>query len=141
MDLSILFNVPLTIESVSPKWTMDRVSLVISFAIGALEQMRARFTLLGFKSRRISFVISLTTPTELSMMFQLVRAVTFNAFCSLNPARQGGVTPFPAILTKQDARVHVCTSDGGDEVSNVKTPVNEHFRILTALNVPNVNPN
>jgi len=86
MDLSILFNMPLMIESMSPKWTMDRVSLVISFAIGALEQMRARFTLLGFKSRRISFVVSLTTPTELSMMFRLVRAITFNAFCSLNSA-------------------------------------------------------
>ena len=86
MDLSILFNMPLTIESVSPKWTMDRVSLVISFAIGALERMRARFALLDFKSRRISFIVSLTTPTELSMMFQLVRAVIFNAFCSLNPA-------------------------------------------------------
>jgi len=59
----------------------------------------------------------------------------------LNPAQQGGVTPFPAILTKRDARVHVCTSDGGDEVSNVETPVNEHFRILTTLNVPNVDPN
>jgi len=52
-----------------PKWTMDRVSLVISFAIGALERIRAKFALLGFKSRRISFVVSLTTPTELSMMF------------------------------------------------------------------------
>jgi len=132
---------PLMIELMSPKWTMDRVSLVISFAIGALKQMRARFALLGFKSRRISFVVSLTTPTELSMMFRLVRAITFNAFCSLNPARQGGVTPFPAILAKRDARVYVCTSDGGNEVSYVEAPVNEHFRILTALNVPNVNPN
>jgi len=132
---------PLMIESMFPKWTMDRVSLVISFTIRALERMRARFTLPGFKSRRISFVVSFTTPTELSMMFQLVRAVTFNTFCSLNPARQGGMTPFPAILTKRDARVHVCTSDGGDGVSYIETPVNEHFRILAALNVPNVNPN
>jgi len=89
---------PLMIELMSPKWTMDRVSLVISFAIGALERMRARFALLGFKSRRISFVVSLTTLTELSMMFQLVRAVTFNAFCSLNPAQQGGVIPFQQFL-------------------------------------------
>jgi len=132
---------PLTIESMSPKWIMDRVSLVISFTIRALERMRARFALLGFKSRRISFVVSLTTPTELSMMFRLVRAVTFNAFCSLNPARQGGMTLFPAILTKRNARVHVCISDGGDGVSYIETPVNEHFRILATLNVPNVDPN
>ena len=113
---------------------------MISFTIGALERIRARFTLLGFKSRRISFIVSLATPTELSMMFQLVRAIAFNAFFSLNPARQGGVSPFPAILTKRDARVHVCTSDSGDEVSYVETPVNKHFHILTALNVPNINP-
>jgi len=131
---------PLTIESMSPKWTMNGVSLVISFTIGALERMRARFALLGFKSRRIGFIVSLATPTELSMMFRLVRAVAFNAFSSLNPARQGGVTPFPAILTKRDARVHVCTSDSGGGVSYVETPVNKHFCILTALNVPNVDP-
>jgi len=69
MDLSILFNMPLMVESMSPKWTMNGVSLVISFTIGALERMRARFALLGFKSRRIGFIVSLVTPTELSMMF------------------------------------------------------------------------
>jgi len=76
---------PLMIEPMSPEWTLNRVSLMISFTIGALERMRARFALLGFKSRRISFIISLATPTELSMMFRLVRAVAFNAFRSLNP--------------------------------------------------------
>jgi len=111
---------------------------VISFTIGALERMRTRFALLGFKSRRISFIVSFATPTELSVVFRLVRAITFNAFCSLDPARKDGVTPFPAILTKQDAGIHVCTSDGGDEVSYIETPVNEHFRILTALDVPNI---
>lgn len=140
MDLSILFNMPLTIELMSPEWTMNRVSLVISFTIGVLEQMRARFALLGFKSRRIDFVVSFAAPTELSIVFRLVRAVAFNASCSLNPVQQGGVTLFPAILAKRNARIHVCASDGGNEVSYIETPVNKHFRILTALNVPNVDP-
>jgi len=131
---------PLMIEPMSPEWTLNGVSLMISFTIGVLEQMRARFALLGFKSRRISFIISLATPTELSMMFQLVRAIAFNAFRSLNHTRQGGMFPFPAILTKRDTRVHVCTSDSGNEVSYVETPVNKHFRVLTALNIPNINP-
>jgi len=111
---------------------------VISFTIGALERIRTRFALLGFKSRRISFIVSFAIPTELSVVFQLVRAVTFNTSCSLDPARKGGVAPFPAILTKRDTGVHVCTSDSGDEVSYIETPVNEHFCILTALDVPNV---
>ena len=69
-----------------------------------------------------------------------MRAVAFHVSCSLNPARQGGVTPFPTILAKWYSRVHVCASDGGDEVSYIETSVNEHFGILTALDVPNVDP-
>ena len=98
MDLSILFNMPLTIESMSPKWTMNGVSLVISFTIGALERMRARFALLGFKSWQVGFIVSLATPTKLSVIFRLVRAIAFHAFCSLNPARHGGVTHDAASL-------------------------------------------
>jgi len=60
---------PLMIELMSPKWTMNGVSLVISFTIGAFERMRARFALLGFKSWWVGFIVSLTTPTELSVMF------------------------------------------------------------------------
>ena len=67
-----------------------------------------------------------------------MRAVAFHASCSLNPARQGGMTPFPTILAKQYFWVHVCTSVSGDEVSYIETSVNEHFGILTALDIPNV---
>ena len=69
MDLSILFDMPLMIETMSPKWTMDRIRLVVSFTIGAFERMRARFALFGFKSWRVNFVVGLTTPTKLSMIF------------------------------------------------------------------------
>jgi len=37
MDLSVFLDVPFSIESVPPEWTSVGVSLVISFAIGALE--------------------------------------------------------------------------------------------------------
>ena len=77
-DLSILFDVPLTIKSVSPKWTLDRISLMVSFAIGALERVRAGFALLSFESGWVYFIVSFTAPTELSVMFQLVRAIAFN---------------------------------------------------------------
>ena len=69
---------PLMIESVSPKGTLDRVSLMISFAIGALEHMGAGFAPLGFESGWVYFIVSFTAPTELSVMFQLVRAVAFD---------------------------------------------------------------
>ena len=79
MDLSILFNVPLTIESVSPKWTLGGISCMVSFAIRALERMRARFALLGFESWWIYFIVGFAAPTKLSVMFRLVRAVAFDA--------------------------------------------------------------
>ena len=48
MDLGVLFDVPLPVEVMSPEGTNVQVSLMISFAIGALEIVRARFALLGF---------------------------------------------------------------------------------------------
>ena len=77
-DLSMLFDVPLTIELVSPKWTLDGISLMVSFAIGALEHVRAGFALLGFESGWVYFIVSFTAPTELSVMFRLVWAVAFD---------------------------------------------------------------
>ena len=60
---------PLTIELVSPKWTLDGISLMVSFAIGALECMGAGFAPLGFESGCVNFIISFTALTELSVMF------------------------------------------------------------------------
>jgi len=69
MDLSILFDVPLTIELVSPKWTLDGISLMVSFAVGALECVRAGFAFLGFESGWVYFIVHFAAPTELSVMF------------------------------------------------------------------------
>ena len=50
------------------------------------------------------------------------------------------MTPLPTILAERDSRVHVHTSYGSDMVSYIKASVNKRFRILTALNVPDVDP-
>ena len=123
MDLSILFDVPLTIELVSPKWTLDGVDLMVSFAIGALEHIGAGFAPLGFESGWVNFIISFTAPTELSVMFQLVRAVAFGTSCSLDPIQHGGVAPLPTVLAEWNTGVHVCTSDGSDMVFYIETSV------------------
>jgi len=73
------------IELVSPKWTLDRVGLMVSFAIGALEQIGAGFAPLGFESGWVNFIIGLTVPTKLSVMLRLVRAIAFDTSCSLDP--------------------------------------------------------
>ena len=140
MDLSILSDMLLMVEAISPKWTLNRVGLMISFTVGAFERVRARFASLSFESRWVSFIICFAAPTELSVVFRLVGAVTLDTSSSLDPTRHGGVTPLPTILAGGDARVHVRTSDGGNKVSYVEASVNKHFRVLTALDIPDVDP-
>ena len=113
---------------------------MISFTVGALERVRARFTSFSFESRWVSFIIRFAAPPELSVVFRLVRAITLDTPSSLDPTRHGGVTPLPTILAEGDTRVHVRTSDGGNKVSYVEASVNEHFRVLTALYIPDVDP-
>ena len=60
MDLSVFLDVPLPIESMSPKWTCIRIGLVIFFAVGTLKGVGARIALFGFQSRWIDFVVSFT---------------------------------------------------------------------------------
>ena len=129
---------PLTVEAMSPEWTLNGVGLMISFTVGALERVRAGFASLSFESRWVSFIICFAAPTELSVVFRLVRAVTLDTPSSLDPTRHGGVTPLPTILAEGNTRVHVRTSDGGNKVSYIEASVNEHFRVLTALDIPDV---
>ena len=102
--------------------------------------MRARFTSLSFESRWVSFIIRFAAPTELSVVFRLVGAVTLDTSSSLDPTRHGGMTPLPTILAEGDAKVHVCTSNGGNKVFYVEASVNKHFRVLTTLDIPDVDP-
>ena len=96
---------------------------MVSFAIGALECMGAGFAPLGFESGWVNFIISFTVPTELSVMFRLVRAIAFDTSCSLDPTQHGGMAPLPTVLAEWNTRVHVCTSDGGDIVSYIETSI------------------
>ena len=140
-DLGVLFDVPFPVEAMSPKRTVVRISLVVSFAVGALKGVRAWFALLGFGSGRINFSISFATPTEFSMMFRFVRPIAFDAFGSLDSTRECGMPPLPAIFALGDSWIHICSSNRSDIVAHIEAPVNEEFSILPALYIPNINPN
>ena len=47
MDLGVLLNVPLPVESMSPKWTCVGIGLVVPLTVGTFEGMGAWFALLG----------------------------------------------------------------------------------------------
>jgi len=59
---------PFPVEAISPEGANVRVSLVISFVVGALESVRAWFALLSFSSRGVNLGISFATPTKFPMM-------------------------------------------------------------------------
>jgi len=70
--------VSFSIELVPPKWTLIGIGLMVALTVRAFEQMRAWFAFLGFQSRRVNFVIHLATPTEFSMVFGFIGAITFD---------------------------------------------------------------
>jgi len=69
-----------------------------------------------------------------------VGPVAFYAFGPLNATNPCRVSPFPAILTLQDSRVHVFSSYCGDKASHVEVSVDYFSRIGTVLCVPYVDP-
>ena len=59
---------------------------MVTLTIGALEEVRAGFTLLCFKARWFCLLVGLTVPPEFAVVLRLVRAITFDAFGTLNSA-------------------------------------------------------
>jgi len=51
------------------------------------------------------------------------------------------MTPFLAIFTLQNSRVHVSTSNSRNEPTDIETLVNKRLGFTTALDVPYINPN
>jgi len=111
-----------------------------TFAIEALEHVRARITLLSFEPRRIQFGISFTTPSKLVMMFSHMRAIAFYAFGSLDMAYPCQMTPLPTILALKDTRIHVSASHHHNDTFYIEMSVNNFLSIITILGIPYVNP-
>jgi len=51
------------------------------------------------------------------------------------------MTPFPAIFTLWNLRVHVSISNSRNEPTDIETPVNKRLGFTTALDVLYINPN
>jgi len=61
-------------------------------------------------------------------------------FETLNLARKGCVSPFPAIFALGNSRVHVGTLYSSNMASYIEAMVNKNFSRCTALEVPDVDP-
>ena len=60
---------PFLVKSVALKQVNFGISLIITFTIDAFKGMEARFTLFGFKIRRICLEICFTILSELMIVF------------------------------------------------------------------------
>ena len=96
---------------------------MVTLAVRTFEWMGAWFAFLGFQSRRVNFAVCLATPTEFSMVFGFMGAITFDALGTLDSAWKGCVSPFPAVFALGDAGIYVCSLNGHDIVANVKTSI------------------
>ena len=83
-DLDILLLLPFSVEIVSSEGTLVGICLIVPPTIGALGEVRAGFTLFCFEVRWICFLISLTALPKFAVVLGLVRAISFNAFGTLN---------------------------------------------------------
>jgi len=59
-----------------------------------------------------------------TVVFRFVRAIAFDILRTLYSVRESGVTPFPTILALRYSWVHICSADGDNIFSNIKTSVN-----------------
>ena len=75
------------------------------------------------------------------MMLYFVGYITFDVLDILDSAEEGCVIPFLAIFVLRYTKVHVCISNCSYEASYIEASVNQSFCFVTALNIPNIDPN
>ena len=137
-DLSVFLQMPFPVKPMSPKQTLIGVCLVVSMTIQAFEQMGAWFSFFGFQPWRVDLGICFAAPSKFLMMFGFVWIVVFNTFGTLNSVWKGCVAPLPAVFALWNTRVHISTPDGRDVVPDIETPIDQHFYIITALDIPDI---
>jgi len=107
------------------EWTDIEVSLMIALAVDIFEGMRARLALFGLEMWRIDFEVSLAALGKVTVVFDFVRAITFQASHILKLTCEGGVIPLPAILVLWNIRVYIGLSDSYDVTANIEASVDK----------------
>ena len=134
------FGMPFFVKLMLLERIVSRICLMFALAVWIFEWIEARFTLLGFKPRRVSLLISFTTSCKLVIMDSLVGTIIFDIFCSLDFAHTWYMTLFPTVFTLRYFRVHIGTTNCDDKTSDIEPPVDKALYFCTALSIPDVNP-
>jgi len=51
------------------------------------------------------------------------------------------MSPSPAVFALKDTRVHVGSSNGGNILPHIETPINKALGLTPTLNIPYIDPN
>ena len=113
---------------------------MIAPAIRAFECMKIWVAFLSLETRGVHLLICFAALPKFSVVFESVQSIALNALGALDSAREGSMFPLPAVFALENSWVHVCPSYGGDIPADVKAPVDEALSFVTALMIPNVDP-
>ena len=138
-EILLFPTMPVPIEMVAPVRTAIAICLMVSFAIHAFEDVRARLTV--FSGRSVCFFVVHATPHFLSVVFSQVSSVALGISGDMRTTAECRVAPLPTVLALRDTWVHVGTSNGSDVASNIEVSVDDVLSYRTALGIPDVHPN
>jgi len=74
------------------------------------------------------------------VVFGSVWFIVLDTLGALDSAKEGSMSPLPAVFTLGDSWVYVRPSYGGNIPANVKALVDEALSFVTALMIPNIDP-
>ena len=132
-------TMPVPIETVAPVRTAIAICLMVSFAIHAFEDVRARLTIFG--GHLVCFFVVHATPCFLSVVFGRVSSVALGASGDMRTTAECQVAPLPTVLALRDTWVCVGTSNGSNVASNIEVSVDDVLSYRTTLGIPDVHPN
>jgi len=69
-----------------------------------------------------------------------VWSIALDVLGALDSAREGSMSPLLAVFALGNSWIHVCPSYGGDIPADVKALVDETLSFVTALMIPNIDP-
>ena len=113
---------------------------MIAPAIRTLEYMRTWVIFLCLETRGVCLFIHFATLPKFSVVFGSVWSIALDTLGTLDSAREGSMSPLPAVFALGDAQVHVCPSNSSDIPADIKAPVDKALSFVTALMIPNVDP-
>ena len=129
---------PISIETVTPIWTIIAVYLMIPFAVYVFKDVRTWLTFLG--SCLICFLIVHITLCFLFVVFGRMSSIALGTPGDIRIATKCQIFPLPIVLALWDTWVHISTFDGSNETSDVEVTIDDVLYQRTTLGIPDVYP-